>query len=355
MPLAGITRPVSKAKYGKYKKRKPSVKVSVPKRRKPRASYTRNNSKAINALGRQVKALQMARYGNIQTNLQVQQPTTLIPTQSLPILTDLADFTCARDAGDTESGAKYYQYSTAGVLTQAALWQTSPLGTNAFWQEYNINRPGEKGQYLPIRAEYSVTITGAPSLDNTRVRFDLFMQKPDSVVQRTTAQTANQLRLPTALNELGAITSPEINRLNPQYFKKYWTKVFFINSSKTNADTKGTTGNQVRFRFSIHPKKPRQQLEIAPNPVPDTVNAAIVDALNEHIDHSDHSSDEADAAPPLPADTVALDYGPYNTVIGSQLWLLISTDDLTSAGIDAVHVNLSRRITWRDHEGTRAA
>lgn len=333
--------------------RRKRVKVKVPRRKKITRSYVASNATAINKLGRQVKALQMASWGLTQTNLQI-TPNVITPTQALPILTDLSDYTCARTPGETSNGAKFYQYTNANVLTESSLWQTSPLSSNAYWEKFNINRPGEKGVYLPIRAEYSVTITGSPSLDNTRVRFDLFTQRPNALVQRTTAQAADELRLPTALNQLHSITSPELNRLNPTYFKKYWTKVFFINSSK-DANTKGTTGNIIRFRFSVHPKKPRKQLEVAPNPVPDSLNSAIVDALNEHIDEDDHSSEHEDVELDAP-DVVGLDYSPYNTVIGSALWLLISTDDITAVSpSDAVHIRMSRKVTWKDFEGSRAS
>lgn len=356
------SRPISTGKYKKGKTRS-KRKVPVPKKKKISIDYVRSNAKAINSLSNQIKTLQMKSYGAYQTNLQVQDPDSLIPTTQRPILFDLCDFTSKRLPGDVDVGAKYYQYNAdLSALTQGSLWKISPLSANVFWKNYNVNRPGEKGIYMPLRADYCVTIRAAPTLLNTRIRFDVFQQKARPIV--TPQLGIDDLRLPGALIALQNLTSPEINRLNPAYFRKYWTKVFYINNAPATAATgTATTGGTVRFRFSIKPKQPRKQLELAPNPVPGIVDLSTVEeAINAHIDESDHSSaegsvdlttDPPENLAPGPI-TGALDYSPFNTAVDSPLYMIISTDDASAAG-DQVHISMSRKVSWRDWEGASGA
>lgn len=346
MGQAGITRALSKNKYGRWKHAKKAIRVKVPRRAR---KGVKRNARAINRLGRAVRAAKMAGYGPIQSNYQTHN-RALIPTAALPVLTVLNDFTCNRDIGSLNDGCPFYQYNAAGVLTTGGMYTTQIIPPSVFHGDFNRNRPGEKGQYFPVRAEYSVTITGNPALDNTRIRFDMFTQKTRPIVQSIVAGTSKAL--PGALNSLAFMASGGIlNRLSPFYFKKYWSKTFFINSSKTNAATKGTTGNEVRFKFSIHGKYPVKMLTVPPNPVPDVVNEAIAEALNEHLDEDDHSSSHDDLELAAPS-TVPLNYKFDNTALGSQLWLLVSTDDETAAVGDQVEVRISRRVIWRDFQGT---
>lgn len=354
MAVAGITRPISRNKYGRWKHAKKAIRVKVPRRGR---KGVKRNARAINRLGRAVRAAKMAGYGPLQTNYQIAS-RALVPIASLPVLTPLNDFTCNRDPGSVSEGCPFYQYNVGGTLTVGGMYTTQLAPPSVFHGDYNKNRPGEKGQYFPVRAEYSVQIVGNPNLDNTHIRFDMFTQKVRPIVQSIVA--GNSKALPQALNSLTHMASGGVmNRLSPYYFKKYWSKTFFMNSSKTNAATKGTTGNVIRFKFSIHGKYPVKMLTIPPNPVPDTtVNQALEDALNEHIDHSDHSSAEDDADAGVDASfTTPLNYRFDNTALGSQLWLLISTDDETTLPVppelsDQVNVRISRKVIWRDYQGT---
>lgn len=358
MALAGIQKPIYKQKYKnrRYKKKF----VSVPKKKKVAKSYVRSNSMAINTLARKVKSLQMSQYGPIQTNFQVPNATFahLTPTAALPILTDLCDFTCSRVPGEQQNGCKFFQYNAGGNLTQGSMYSFAGLTDNPYWRNYNQNQPGEIGVYLPISATYTISIEGNPSLDDTRVRFDVFTQRTKPLLQSAGTLPANQgLVLPRALNHMANMATPEVNRINRQYFKPYFTRVFYINSSKT-ATTKGTTGNTARFRFTIRPKKPRKQLIVTgPSPTVDDILTAqqeIEDALNDHLDESEHSSTHDDIELTAPPAKVGLDFGPFNTVLGSQLWMLISTDDITATGTDAVNVKVSRHVKWRDFVGSTA-
>lgn len=356
MGRAGITSAIA-GKGPSTKGRSIRKKVSVPKKKKVTKSFIRSNAMAINSLNRQVKHLQLAAYGSYQTNLQIQKGGPIIPLAQSPALLDLTDFTCQRVGALNDFGAQLYQYSTAfpPVLTGRGLWEVSPLGQNVFWKNYNEQRPGETGQYLPMYAKYTVNITGVPTLSDTRIRLDCFSQKAKTIV--TNIQAEDDLRLPGALSALTDMASPQLNRINPAYFNKYWSKTFYLNSTNT-ATRIGTTGNTIRYTFVVKPKHPRKQLVTNFNPIIPVIDLSGVEqAINDHIDHSDHSSAESDVelgAPPVD-NIVGLDYSPFNSAVDAPLYLLISTTDTTAALSNQVQITMSRRLGWRDWEGTTGA
>jgi len=178
----------------------------------------------------------------------------------------------------------------------------------------------DTGKYLPVQVNYRIRVEGISSLDNTRVRLDVFQAKSRAVIQSST--TADQQLLPTGLQHLNNMANPTLNRLNSVFFKKYLSKQVFINSTKTDADTKGTTGNIKYIYFSVRPKRLRTQGETNP------------------ATPQDETPEVANG-----------NWGPLNVPIDEPLWALLSTDDRTSIG-DSVRVTMSRTCIWRDHIGS---
>jgi len=181
----------------------------------------------------------------------------------------------------------------------------------------------DTGKYLPVEANYTIRVEGLQSLDNTRVRIQVFQAKASTLIPGTS--TSDVLVLPTGLKHLGNLADPTINRLNPVFMREYKKlgRTMFINSTKTDDQTKGTTGNIFYHRFTIHPKKMKFQGETLPN-TPNDPQAAPRDGQ----------------------------FGPLQISPDSPLWMIISTDDITGAIGDAVSVRVSRRVVWRDPLGS---
>lgn len=318
--------------YRRYARR--STKRSMGGRRKPRVAapppkktvktYVRKNAYKIADLKRDVRFLKMARYGAVQINFQ-KTDRTLIPTKSRPVLFDMMDFTCRRAAAPpapASSGAILYQYNALGTAPIAAsTWHiNSTLATNPYWLGQNRDIP-DTGKYLPLSAHYVFRVEGNPSLDNTRVRLQVFSVKPRTYVPNSVA--SNNLVLPTALNNLENMASPTENRLSRVHFKCYADKWLFLNSSKTNDDTKGTSANIKYKSITVNPKKKKVRTQAVTNPeTPMDPDAEFPDG----------------------------NFGPLNVPITTPLWCLISTDD-ESAVLDSVEVGISRRVAWRDPIG----
>lgn len=306
-----------------YRRRKPS-KPAAPKVKKTVKTYVRKNAYKIADLKRDVMFLKKARHGSIQQNMQTSN--SMVPTSSYPLLTDLTDFSCFRDATSeppvpARQGCLFYQYTPAG-LSAAGPYNIQNFLGNPYWQNQNIDQV-DTGKYLPVMARYTIRVEGLPSLDNTRVRIQVFQAKASTLVPAT--NTADALVLPTGLQYLNDLADPTINRLNPIFHKEYRRlgKTMFINSTKTDDQTKGTSGNIFYHTFTIRPKKMKYQAET----LPDTPN------------------DPADS----PRDG---QFGPLQISPNSPLWMIISTDDRTGAIGDSVSVRVSRRVMWRDSIGS---
>jgi len=298
-------------------------KVAVPKTKKPTRNYVKNNSKAINDLSRDIKKLKMSQYGRVQQNFQIAN-NTVSPTAALPVLFDATDITCFRERGGQifSQGCRMWQYNPLGVLGNPGGFNIQDNLGNPFWENQN-NDIVNGGCYFPTYIKYFFEISGNRSLDNTRVRVDFFSARTNTHIQSTSV--ADITRLPTALNHLSEMASPQENRLNKVFFKRYITKTVFINSSKTDQYTKGTTSNIKRFNITLHPKKARYQADTTPDTKNDPdVPAGLIDTGT---------------------------FGPYNVPAEAPLWCLISTDDLLATG-DSVVVNISRICRWRDPIGS---
>jgi len=318
MPYARKYKP----KLYRGRRRKPSVAAPAPK--KTVKTYVRKNAFKIADIKRDVRFLKMARFGSIQINFQ-KTDRTLIPIKTRPVLFDMMDFTCRRDAAPpapASSGCLCYQYNVAGSAVQAAsTWHiNSTLAANPYWLGQNRDIP-DTGKYLPVSAQYTFRIEGNPSLDNTRVRLQVFAVKSRTYVPNSVA--SNNLVLPTALNNLENMANPVENRLSRVHFKCYADKWVFLNSSKTNDDTKGTSANIKYKSIKVNPKRKHLRNQAVSNPeTPMDPDAEFPDG----------------------------NYGPLNCPITEPLWCLISTDDESSL-LDSVEVTISRRVVWRDPIG----
>ncbi len=312
-------------RYALKGKPKFNKKAKFPKKPKQAKKYQVDSSQSaiINKLSKQVFALQMSKYGKVQQNYHTLE-RSLIPTQQGPLCLDLTDFTCARPASPQGgSGAQIYQHVGGGSNPPVSQWTIQPYTSNFYWKEQNKDQP-DGGAYLAMSATYFVEVVGVNSLDNTRIRFDVISQKPEGILPNTVAGTTNVL--PDTLGELKHLAQPmgsSSNRINPVYFRKYFAKTVFINSTKSDPNVKGTTANIMRFSFKIKPNKLCTQ-----------------NLTNPSVGNLD----------PQP-EVLSGNFGPANVHPCQPLWLLISTDDQSPLG-DAVSVNMSRRILWRDTIGS---
>lgn len=300
-------------------KRNKKAKYSKPPKVARKAKLDNQQSKLINKLSKQVYSLQMSKYGSVQQNYHTLSEI-IIPTGVQPLCLDLTDFTCHRpDNPNSQNGALVYQHVPGLVVPSTpSKWTIQPYEQNYYWNKQNKDQP-DGGAYLAMSATYFVEIVGVNALDNTRVRFDVISQKPDAIVSNP---GVSDNTLPNTLVHMKHLANPmgsASNRINPLYFRKYFSKTVFINSTKTDSNTKGTTANIIRFSFKIKPNKLCTQQDTNP-----TIG-------------------NLDPQPEIPRGN----FGPYNVNATQPLWMLISTDDRTSIG-DAVSVNMSRRIVWRD-------
>jgi len=347
MPRArGNQPPSTGSNYNQSKyalSKRPKKNKKVPFHRPPKKAAHKNRiidnkqSKMINKLSKQMYSLQMAAYGSVQQNFHsLNRP--LIPTAAFPCCVDLTDFTSVRRvAGNIVSdGCRVYQATlTPPQYSAVSAWEPSAAAVNLYWNNQNQDAP-DTGKYLAMNCTYFVDVEGISSLDNTRVRFDVISQRPNANIPRPTAAGGPEVPriLPFTLEHMTNLAEPHLNRINPTYFKKYFTKTLYLNSSKTNASTKGTTSNIQRFSFTIRPNKVCEQKDTNPRveglPIVNPDTGVI--GLQESV--------------PLG------NFGPLNVNPNQPLWLIVSTDDQTaSGGSDRVQVKMSRRVVWRDHVG----
>lgn len=289
----------------------------------------KKQSKMINSLQKQVFKLQMQRYGNVQRNFHVLS-RPLVPTATAPLCMDLTDFTCQRTVSTTplviNNGALTYQVLPAGAgVANASTWDNNStyINNNPYWAFKQKDAP-DGGQYLAMNATYSISVSGVPNLDNTRIRFDIIAEKPGtySLRQLSTLQSTG-VHLPNSLVYMQNLVGGIQNRISKDHFKHYYTKTIFINSSKVDADTKGTTSNVQQFTIRIKPNKVMRQQTTAPK---------ITPGEDTGISNGD--------------------FGPNNVATTQPLWLIISTDDQVATASDQVRVEISRTCTWRDYVGS---
>ena len=304
-------------------KRNKKAKYTKPPKVAHKAKIDNSQSKLINRLSKQVYSLQMSKYGNVQQNYHTLR-TALVPQSTQPLCLDLTDFTCNRPDGPAAAeGARVYQHVGMGLPAEASVWSIVPYENNYYWNKQNKDQP-DGGSYLAMSATYFIEVKGVNSLDNTRVRFDVISQKPNAIIS---TPSASDNVLPNTLVHMKHLATPmgaSSNRINPIYFRKYFSKTVFVNSALGGeTGTKGTTANIIRFSFKLKPNKLCTQ------------------------QYTNPSVGNLDPQPEISRGN----FGPYNVHASQPLWMVISTDDISPIG-DAVSVNISRRIVWRDTIGS---
>lgn len=300
--------------------------VPVPKVKRTVRKYTRSNSMAINKLSRQVHKLQQSQFGSVQSNFQTSN--LMIPFASRPILTDIGDLTCRRA---TSAGALFAQYSDdpTPVLSTVGNWTPS---TNLFFQDMNADIV-DTGKYLMLSCHVTLKFTAVPSVTDCRCRVDLFSVKANAIPISPIGQPIYSL--PTALQELTNLASPELNKLGGNPFLKVWaTKWVYLSSSRNMTTTPASgqlpgpavTGNSKYVSFNIRPKNGKLR--------------------NQSI-----------TVPYSPGDLSTVqdgDYGPFNIAQDEALFMCISVSDNSATGPgpnNVVTVQCSRSLRWRDHIG----
>lgn len=282
----------------------------------------------INKLTKQVYNLQMSKFGNTQQNYH-SLAEQISPAGTKPICFDMNDYTCERGS---VMGGLVYQHDGTAIPSEITHWIRNASGQNFYWNNQNEDQP-DGGAYLAMDATYFFSIKGNRSLSDTRIRFDLIVQKEGvSLPSFATSPTESQ-SLPDTLGSFKHLCDPYQNRINPTYFKKIMTKIVYINSSKTNAYVKGTTGNRMRFSVNIKPNRVMIQNETNPQ-----VGGGVV-AFDSGGTGEQSEYDRGN-------------FGPLNVPVTQPLWCIISTDD--ASGGDQVLVEVSRRIRWKDSLGSGA-
>ncbi len=294
-------------------------------------------SSAINNLQKKVYKLEMSKFGQVQQNYH-SAASILKPTDKKPIVFDMKDFTCER--GEI-LGGRFWQYDpTVAVnepfLIQPSNWFRSTALGEHYWGSQNDDQP-DGGSYLALDSTYFFEVKGSRALSDTRVRIDIVSQKATaSTIGQGSAVAPQSLALPNTLRYLTDLAQPYKNRINPSYFKKYISKVIYINSSKTNPGVKGTTGNTMRFSLKLKHNSVCIQHQTNPQ-----VGGGIIQL-------------EGDPLPPFSEEPELIggNFGPYNVPIDQPLYCIISTDDSGgTASPDEVQVLVSRRVRWRDALG----
>lgn len=320
--------------------KKPSKKVEYRKHSKKglpaQKMYDNKQTNAINKLQKQVYGLQMSKYGKTQQNFHTLSGTLGLPAHPLlpnnPMCLDLTDFTCQRGV---INGGSVYRLGVGTAIEQIANWERNALALdNFYWENQNEDQP-DTGAYLAMDATYFVEVSGGRALSNVRIRFDVIAQKPDAVIPSAATATTESLALPDTLVYMKSLCQPHLNRINPSFFKKYMTKIIFINSDKQNLYNKGTTANKMRFSFTIKPNKLCIQNETNPQ-----VGGGIIENDTTLVQEQQEEYDRGN-------------FGPLNVPATQPLWLLISTDDGNDDNLN-VNIKISRRIRWKDTLGSSA-
>lgn len=314
-----------KLQYQRYKK----TGLSAAKR------VDNKQTSVINKLSKQVYSLQMSKYGKVQQNYH-NMVEVIKPTGTQPICFDMTDFTCER-LGINHSGGSIYQWGQPQQgVNEITNWQRNSVAlNNYYWENQNQDAP-DTGSYLAMDATYFFEIKGNRNLTDCRIRIDIIAQKPGAVLPIAPGGATNDLVLPETLGYFKHLTRPYLNRINPSFFKKYLSKVVYINSAKTDPNVKGTTGNNMRFSLQIKPNKLCIQNETNP-----TIQSAVFQG-------------EDPAVPPaVEPEYLQGNFGPLNVPAEQPLWCILSSDD-PAGGAQEVEVYVSRRIRWRDTVGSSA-
>lgn len=295
--------------------------VRVPRAPKTNKGYVRKNAKAVNSLYRSVRSLKMSQYGSKQVGYH-KMTTHVTPVAAQPVLFDMLDFSCRHPAGGIQIPSGYfYQVTTAGLLGEVAGWE-SCQPNNLFWEGERVDIP-DTGKMLACDMAYTFRIEGISSLDDTRVRIDIFQQKTKVYYVRPSTAQGGVLALPHSLAGLDNMATPTLNRLNGVYFKKIKTIWKYFNSKTTEDQSTQTTANIQYASFRMKPNMLIQQIGTAP---------AVVNNASDVV-------------------VTGGQWGIYNKPLNQSLWCLISTDDRTALASDQVRVTVTRKVIWRDSVG----
>lgn len=317
---------------GRHTQRSKPKTMSKPYVVSKKKTYVAKASR-VKKIEKQVWKNKRAIMGSVQKNFQV-MTDILHPSALQPIIFDVTDFTCAQLQPVAKTGARAYQLNTVtNQVEVASAWTKTDFRDNVYWSRMNQDRV-DTGKYLPIYCKVTFRINASPSIENTRIRFDLVSFKPNTIIPANILTGNRNLIFPSipALSSIQHLATPSANRINSTYFKKYATKWVFINSAAyeregsptDGADTpvQGTTGNIEYCNFTVHPKKVRHQALTAPV-------VAEIDDDNEIADG---------------------DFGPLNVPIDEPLWVIVSCDKIM-ANPSTIDIQVGRVCIWRDPIG----
>jgi len=297
-------------------------------KKKARKAIDKSQSTAIMKLSKQVKSLQMSKYGKRQQNFQT-VVSPLQPRDDRPIMFDLTDFTCQNSALNAQ-GCRVFSLDAAGIPSVITNWEVAQQIGNPFWQNQNLDIV-DTGSFFPRYAKLTLKFTGRPNLVDTRIRVDLVSLKAAAFKANNPGDPT--LVPPASLPYLQNLATPTLNRISREYFHIYQTKFVYMNSAVGDPDVansvKGTTGNTKWITMEVRPKKARYQSRTFP----------IASTLQPTVPQVE---------PQFGA------FGPTNSPIDQPLWVIISINNPggTDPGDTAVICTASRFVQWSDTIGS---
>lgn len=280
MPYGGHQRRVNNyfkrnksARHAKFTANRTANKAVRTIQRKPYVPKLAKNTASIRVLANQVRKLQSAQYGQIQSQiLSWQLPAaTSTPWDKLslwrgsPVGFALNDF--------TEDARVYQVYTVADTTTDRINrlpWQKfngvfgagsqdasnmTYLKENSYWKTHQDNK-ASKEFYLPISSElqFEFSRSMVAGDETESVRIDIIRLKkalPKSAFENTF--------LPAGLIGLQHLAAKEMldrNKINPAYFEIVRTKfLYFTNTAKQAANTDRRTIRRYFKHKQIFPRK----------------------------------------------------------------------------------------------------
>lgn len=311
------------AKYTKRTARKstakPVAKVTV------RKTVPIASARALQAVSRKLERVRMMTYGSIQRNFVIAN-RTLSPTDARPFMFDCNDlfFQPQPLIPGAGNGADVYQYNALGQLTNVANWIIPPVvQDNVFHEGANADTPGT-GKYLLLSNSLVFRVeAGTTGISNRRVRIQVFSCKSHRFVPNLTTLPQDNMIMPAALNQLGYMCRPTAGNFLPRkYFDiHYDSGMRSMNSTKTDANLKGTTQNVLFMKYTWSPKGGK--------------------LINQRYTSPSIQNED----PPM-----TLAGGPDRVSIAQPRWVLFSSDDPAS-DTEQFNINISSVRRYRDHVG----
>lgn len=332
--------------YGKYRKGTARKSRFTRRTRVPKAvrfkstkkSVIRRNFKTNLRQSRQIRSLWNRQFGPLQRSLQtavsqtgIAQPITVSSTS--PVCFDAGDFTSFRTdtLGNNNFGCRIWRVNVTGNnLDQAGWWTTANFENNPYWSWCNRDIV-DGGRYKPVSAHYTISWTAAGSPDNPPpyVYLHLFTQKAGIGIRNNVlppGQSIENLTMPFGLVHLQNLANGTQNRMSTSFFKVYKVKrIACLRNVGASDETIGSTKTYY-MKFSIHPKRERNQLKTAPE-VPGTIQ-------------------------PETGQTQYGDYGAYNVDPRTPFWALLSSSDRAGDTDNFTNVRIMRSLKWRDVQGS---